>query len=88
MGRCEGNKSDPELKKLIKKIERKLGAPNFNSFCISPVKEGYIQYTDLIHGGLTIFDLEQMNNAINYYAALARIVNEPEPIKKDGSSIR
>lgn len=88
MGRCKGKKDNPELKRLIKKIERKLGVPNFDSFCISPVKEGYIKYTDLINGGLTIFDIEKMNEAISYYAALTKIINEPELIKSNGRKSR
>ena len=88
MGRCEGKKNDSELDELAKKIERKLGFPNFDSFCISHVKEGYIKYTDLLSGGLTIFDIRKMNEAISYYAAVNRIINEPKPTQKDGRKSR
>ncbi len=88
MGRCKSKKGDIELNKLVKKIERRLGAPKFNSFFISPVKESYIKYTDLIDGGLTIFDIEKMNDAISYYAALTKIINEPEPTKPNGRRSR
>ena len=79
MGRWESKKSNPELEQLIRKIDRKLGQPKFDSFLMSPVKEGYITYTDLISGGLTLFDIEKMNEAITYWIGVDRIVNEPKP---------
>lgn len=73
MGGYKGKKGDAEL---IGKIERKLGVPKFNTLHITPIKEGYIKYTDLISGGLTIFDLQVMNEAIVYYAMMQQIINE------------
>ena len=84
MGRREVKGSDPEVEFLSRKIAKKLGEPTFNTFFLSPVKEGYIKYCDLINGGLTLFDLEQMNEAISYYAQVNKIIHE----KDDGSKIR
>ena len=84
MGRREVEISDPEVVILSRKISKKLGDPTFNTFFLSPVKEGYIRYSDLINGGLSLFDIEQMNEAISYYAQVNKIIHE----KDDGSKIR
>lgn len=71
MGGCKSSKGDS---RLINRIEREIGLPKFNSNFIAPVDEGYIKYTDLINGGLTLFDIEIMNNAIPYCKQLQNIV--------------
>lgn len=63
MGRCKGTKSDPGL---IAKIDRKLGEPSINTYFMSPVKQGFISYADLINGSLTLFDIEAMIEASAY----------------------
>lgn len=61
---------------------------------MAPVKNGYIKYTDLLNGGLTIFDIEKMNEAIGYYVKLEKTIAEfwqkskPEINKKNGRKIR
>lgn len=63
MGRCESRKGDT---RLIDRIDRELGDPNINTYFMSPVKEGFISYADLINGSLTIFDIEAMMKASAY----------------------
>jgi hypothetical protein len=63
MGRVKSKKNDNFLEK---EIIKKLGEPKFNYSFLCPVKNGYIKYTDLINGGLTLFDIEVMNNGIVY----------------------
>ena len=81
--RSNSKLNDSEKKSIAfeKKIKAVLGEPAFNTFFLSPVKEGYIKYTDLINGGLTLFDIEQMNESISYYIGVNNIIHE----KEDGS---
>ena len=84
MERRKSKKSNPTVESLIRYVERKLGQPDFDSFCIAPVKHGYISYVDLLQGGLTIFDIEKMNNAISYYSDLEKVIidfNNSKPKK-------
>ena len=74
--RPKSKKSDPKLKRLAKKIEDELGYLQFDAFLIAPVKEGLITYAELINGGLTLFDIEKMHNAIDFYQGIARIARE------------
>lgn len=85
MGRVK-SKKDADL--LEKEIVRKLGEPKFNYSFLCPVKHGYIKYTDLINGGLTLFDIEVMNNSIVYLDKAEEIVINFNKPKKDGCKVR
>lgn len=76
MERPKSKKSDSKLKRLAKKIEDELGYLQFDAFLIAPVKEGLISYAELINGGLTLFDIEKMHNAIDFYRGIERIASE------------
>lgn len=76
MERSTSKKSDSKLKRLAKKIEEELGYLQFDAFLVAPVKEGLITYSELINGGLTLFDIEKMHNAIDFYRGIERIVRE------------
>jgi hypothetical protein len=65
MERRKDKRNDAELK-AERKVLDKLGKPSYNSYFLAPVEEGYIKYTDLLNGGLTLFDIEIMNESINY----------------------
>lgn len=76
MERPKSKKSDSKLKRLAKKIEDELGYLQFDAFLIAPVKEGLVSYAELINGGLTLFDIEKMHNAIDFYRGIERIAKE------------
>lgn len=76
MERPKSKKSDSKLRRLAKKIEDELGYLQFDAFLIAPVKEGLISYAELINGGLTLFDIEKMHNAIDFYRGIERIAKE------------
>ena len=84
MGTRKNKKGDLRLEK---EIIRKLGEPNFNYSFLSPVIRGYIKYTDLLNGSLTLFDIHKMNEAITYLAQVDNIVTDFNS-RKDGSKIR
>lgn len=83
MGRVNSEEDDT----LEKEIIRKLGEPKFYFSFLSPVKQGYIKYSDLINGGLTLFDIEMMNNCISYLSKMEEIIVEFNK-KKNGSKVR
>jgi ribosome biogenesis SPOUT family RNA methylase Rps3 len=85
MGRVKSKKNDNFLEK---EIIKKLGEPKFNYSFLCPVKNGYIKYTDLINGGLTLFDIEVMNNGIVYLDKAEEIVINFNKPKKDGRKVR
>ena len=96
--RSKSKKSDSKLRRLAKKIEDELGYLQFDAFLIAPVKEGMISYAELINGGLTLFDIEKMHNAIDFYRGIERIVkdfsaaesnsNKSKNFRKNGGKIR
>ncbi len=61
---------------IEKQIIQKLGIPSFNYSFLSPVIRGYIKYTDLLNGNLTLFDIRKMNEAISYLAESEKIVTD------------
>ena len=75
MERRENKRNDAELIRLERKVLSELGNPNFNHYFVAPVEAGYIRYTDLLNGGLTLFDIEIMNEAIDYNAKIKRVLN-------------
>jgi hypothetical protein len=75
MERRENKRVDAELRKLEQKVLSELGEPKFNFSFVAPVEAGYIKYTDLLNGGLTLFDIEIMNEAIDYNAKIKRVAN-------------
>lgn len=75
MERRKNKRNDVELIKAQRKVIKELGEPNFNSYFLAPVEAGYIKYTDLTQGGLTLFDIEKMNDAIEYYSKINMVVN-------------
>ena len=75
MERRKNKRNDVELVRLERKVLNELGNPNFNHSFVAPVEAGYIKYTDLLHGGLTLFDIEIMNEAIDYNAKIKRVIN-------------
>lgn len=93
MGRAKSRKiatpplEKKEEKRKQKEIIRQLGEPNFNYFFISPVRQGYIRYTDLINGGLTLFDIRKMNEAITYLNDVDRVISNLNN-SKDGRKTR
>lgn len=54
---------------------------------MSPVKEGFIEYSDLHNGGLTLFDIQKINEAIAYYPLLEATVNKIKE-EQNGGKIR
>lgn len=98
MERPKSKKSDSKFRRLAKKIEDELGYLKFDAFLLAPVKEGMISYAELINGGLTLFDIEKMHNAIDFYRGIERIVREfnaaennldkSKNFRKNGSKIR
>ena len=96
MERPKSKKSDSRLKRLVKRIEDELKHLQFDAFLIAPVKEGLIKYTDLVDGGLTLFDIQKMHDAIDFYKGVDRIVhefnraeiNQNNKIKRNGGKIR
>jgi len=85
VGRPKSGKND---NLLGKEIIRKLGEPKFNYSFLYPVKQGYIKYTDLINGGLTLFDIEAMNNCIEYMDKAEEVIINFNQSKKDGRKVR
>jgi hypothetical protein len=85
MGRNKGEKNNNLLEK---EIIRKLGKPSFNHSFLFPVKHGYLKYTDLLNGGLTLFDIEKLNEAITYLDKVDEIIINFNKPKKDGRKIR
>jgi hypothetical protein len=52
---------------------RRVRAPqNIDWLIFNPIAKGFISYTDVIRGGLTLFDLYKMNEVISYESELER----------------
>lgn len=75
MERRQNKRNDAELIRLEGKVIKELGNPDFNHYFVAPVEAGYIKYTDLLNGGLTLFDVEIMNKAIDYNDKIKRLIN-------------
>lgn len=60
----------------MKRVEAELKHLQFDAFLIAPVREGLIKYTDLISGNLTLFDIQKMHDAIDFYRGVDSISRE------------
>lgn len=74
-----------ESKPLIRQLSR-ISAPKYaDYFFIRPIEEGYIKYSNLKDGTLTIFDLHYMNDLIEYNKEVSDTIRDYRILKEKTS---
>lgn len=74
-----------ETSRTLERIQRFVETPaNLDWFLLNPVIKGYISYSDLKNGTLTLWDLFLMNDMIDYHNRVEEEI-EFEVRKNNGS---